>query len=149
MVGEWGKMMKRMILTLVVLSALICGGEEISFNDPAMLSLNSGEKRDQTLTLSDSPAQNFSCLKLSWGERRHRFAELNWRGKQRIEPVQQAWAELTVFIPETVRVGRIGLRFSDKTGEIFQFYPTEGGLKREAWSTLSYRIFPLKGYTPQ
>ncbi len=140
MVGEWGKMMKRMILTLVVLSALICGGEEISFNDPAMLSLNSGEKRDQTLTLSDSPAQNVSSLKLSWGERRHRFAELNWRGKQRIEPVQQAWAELTVFIPETVRVGRIGLRFSDKTGEIFQFYPTEGGLKREAWSTLSYRI---------
>ena len=65
MVGEWGKMMKRMILTLVVLSALICGGEEISFNDPAMLSLNSGEKRDQTRTLSDSPAQNVSSLKLS------------------------------------------------------------------------------------
>ena len=132
--------MKTFILLAVSVVALACAGEEIRFDGSVAVALIQGEKRDQALTPAVPSESEAPCLKLTWGERRHRFAELKLRNNRKIAPVEQASAGLTVYVPEKTRVGRIGVRFTDAKGETFQFYPAGEGLKRGAWNTLSYRI---------
>ncbi|MBS1372351.1 MAG: hypothetical protein HPZ91_20605 [Lentisphaeria bacterium] len=132
--------MRKLILFAASVFALACAGVEIRFDAPGAVALIQGEKRDQALAPAAPKEGDAPCLKLSWGEQRHRFAELKLRDNRRIAPVGQASAELAVYVPEKTAVGRIGLRFTDAKGETFQFYPVGEGLKRGAWNTLTYRI---------
>ncbi|WP_302812643.1 hypothetical protein, partial [Victivallis vadensis] len=119
--------MKTFILLAVSVVALACAGEEIRFDGSVAVALIQGEKRDQALTPAVPSESEAPCLKLTWGERRHRFAELKLRNNRKIAPVEQASAGLTVYVPEKTRVGRIGVRFTDAKGETFQFYPAGEG----------------------